>query len=194
MNKRQKRGCILAAVGLCMVLLAAAMQFMQENRDRLAGENAQILLRELTLSRTVLSAPDTQTQTDMPEKEYLGYAMIGCLRIGSVGLELPVLSQWSYELLDVAPCRYSGSIAGGDLILLGHNYQSHFAPQMEVCEGDSVEFEDVNGVCCRYTVAAVEILRGWEGEKLPSGYPLSIFTCTPGGQSRLVLRCEAAEE
>lgn len=29
-----------------------------------------------------------------------------------------------------------------------------------------------------------------EGELLPSSYPLTLFTCTAGGQNRIVVRCE----
>lgn len=194
MTKRQKRGLMLVALGLSLVMAALGIHLAQEKRDALAGQSANVLLQQLQLSRTSLPAPDgmeqEETATAMPEKSYLGYSMIGTIRVPSLDIELPVLSTWSYELLDVAPCRYSGSLPTGDMILMGHNYKSHFTPLLQAAVGTEVEFEDVNGQVSRYTVAEITYLHKNDGEKLPSDYPLTLFTCTAGGQNRMVLRCQ----
>lgn len=201
MTKRQKRGWLLVFLGLCMVITSMLMHMTQERQDAIAGENAQILLQQLQLNRLPLSQPDPPAQEavsakpaeDMAEKDYLGYSMIGTLRIPDLDMELPILSSWSYALLDVAPCRYSGSLPGKDMILMGHNYKSHFTPLHHITEGTAVEFEDVNGIVSRFTVAKTEILYEGHPEKLESEYPLSLFTCTAGGQNRLIVRCAADE-
>ena len=199
MTKQQKRGVVLILAGLVMVFCALGLHRVQEQQDVLAGENARILLRQLELRRVSIvgqeDIPSEETKpvnTDMPEKEYLGYTMIGTLRVPSVGIELPILSSWSYDLLNVAPCRYLGSIPEENMILMGHNYKSHFTPLHNVAVGAEVEFEDVNGVVYRYTVAEIEYLHKNDGEQLPSDYPLTLFTCTSGGQSRIVVRCEVS--
>lgn len=103
---------------------------------------------------------------------------------------MPVLESWSYDLLQISPCRYSGSAKEGNLILLGHNYKKHFAPLEKLTVGDNVEFCDVNGTVYTYEVAATEILQKTELERLTgSGYDLTLFTCTNGGYSRYVVRC-----
>lgn len=203
----KKRGCILIFLGIALVVISLGLHLAQEKSDQIAGENSRILLRQLQLSNAPVAVPDripeaTPTHEEplsepvaphsMPEKEYLGYSMIGTLRVSSVGVELPVLSTWSYELLKVAPCRYTGSVAGEDMILMGHNYKSHFKPLHKVKVGDTVEFEDVNGVVYHYVVAQIMTLHKNEGELLPSDYPLTLFTCTPGGQRRRIIRCEIA--
>ena len=197
MNKRRMRGSLLVLAGLIMILAAMALQIIEEKRDALAGENARILLRQLALERTSIEdgpeettpAQTNGTDFSMAVKSYLGYSMIGTLRISSVGIELPVLSAWSYELLDVAPCRDSGSAAGGDLIIMGHNYKSHFTPLHDIAVGAEVEFEDVHGSEYRYIVERIEYLHRGEGEQLPSDYELTLFTCTSGGAKRIVVRC-----
>jgi sortase A len=202
MNKRQKRGCILVLIGLVMVFAAMVIHLTQEKQDTLAGETAQVLLQQLQLNKVSVDVPmDVENQieqemvedapeiTDMPGKDYLGYSMIGSLRVPSVGIELPILSSWSYELLNVAPCRYTGSIPEGNMILMGHNYKSHFTPLRDVVVGAEIEFEDVDGIVYRYAVAEIVQLHKTEGELLPSPYPLTLFTCTPGGQNRVVVRC-----
>ena len=197
MTKLQKRGLVLISLGLILLLASLALHLAAEMQDRMARKNAEVLLQQLELNRTPVDTPvclpeaPPSAETAMPEKEYLGYSMIGTIRIPSVGIELPVLSSWSYELLNVAPCRYSGSIPGKNMIIMGHNYKSHFTPLHEVMVGADVIFEDVNGTKYSFRVAEITILHKNEGEKLPSGYPLTLFTCTPGGQNRAIVRCEA---
>lgn len=165
----------------------------------MAGNNADILLQQLELSRVPTQTVPAQTQTPsaadlpMPEKEYLGYAMIGTVRVPAVEIELPVLSSWSYALLDVAPCRYQGSVSGKNMTIIGHNYKSHFTPLHKAAVGDEVSFEDVNGKVYRYCVAEITYLHKNEGEKLPSDYPLTLLTCTPGGQNRIIVRCAMSD-
>lgn len=204
----KKRGCILIFLGIALIAVSLGLHLAQENSDQIAGENSRILLDQLQLSNAPVAVPgaipemtpeeslfEPAATYSMPEKGYLGYSMIGTLRVPSVEVELPVLSTWSYDLLKVAPCRYSGSVAGEDMILMGHNYKSHFRPLHNVEVGDTVEFEDVHGVVYRYVVAQIMTLHKNEGELLPSDYPLTLFTCTPGGQKRIVVRClEDAQE
>lgn len=127
----------------------------------------------------------------MPVKLVAGYESVGILRIPALGVELPVLDNWDYDRLKLAPCRYTGTAAGGDLILMGHNYRSHFKPLYQTKPGAEVEFTDVNGVRYSYVVDRIDTIKGSETEKLPADYELSLFTCTSGGQSRLVVRCRA---
>lgn len=201
MTKRQKRGWLLVLAGLCMVISALLMHKTLERQDAMAGENSAILLQQLQLSKSCLpdqEAPPPEktmffkTET-VPEKEYLGYSMIGTIRVADLGIELPVLRDWSYELLEVAPCRYSGSMPAENLIILGHNYKSHFTPLHRISEGTAVEFEDVNGVIHNFTVDQTEILYKRHLDRLESEHPLILVTCTSGGQNRLVVRCSAAE-
>ena len=202
MNKKQKRGALLVLMGLSMVFAAMFLHILEQRQDRQAGENAAVLLQQLELSRmSVPAAPEmvhpeesASEVAGMPEKEYLGYAMIGTLRIPSLGMELPILRDWSYELLNVAPCRYSGSAAEENMILMGHNYKSHFTPLHNIAAGAEVTFEDVNGFLYRYCVDEITYLHKTEGEALPSDHPLTLFTCTSGGQNRIVVRCNTVEQ
>lgn len=208
MNKRY-RGFVLVALGLVMVLAGVGLHFLHERQDELAGQNAGALLEELiheirfsypaAADDPAAGTPDFPSDPEpgavpMASRTLSGYDLVGILRVPSVGVELPVLGQWSYSLLNVAPCRYSGSVETGDLIILGHNYKSHLQPLERVAVGDSVEFTDVNGVTHRYVAAAVDVIRGSDSDKLASDCPLTVFTCTYDGQHRIVVRCVPAEE
>lgn len=203
------RGALLVIAGLILVAAASVIWLLQDREDQLAGQNASILLNELEqelehpapaipsepaeeLEPSEPAAPDTPAP--MPETTFSGYTMVGRLSIPSVDIQLPILSTWDYDLLKVAPCRYSGSAEGGDLILLGHNYKSHLKPLAQVAVGAEVEFTAVDGTVYRYTVDAVDTIRGTEVEKLASGHALNIFTCTRDRVHRTVVRCSMADE
>ena len=125
-----------------------------------------------------------------PVMELSGYSLLGILTAPSVEVELPILDDWNYTLLQVAPCRYSGSIAEGNLILLGHNFKSHFDSLKNIAVDDPVEFLSADGTLHRYTVAEIELLHKYDVDKLERDeYALTFFTCTKGGEHRLVIRC-----
>ena len=131
---------------------------------------------------------------DMREVEIDGYSYIGYLSLPTLGLELPVMAQWDYDRLQISPCRYAGSSKTGDLVIAAHNYAAHFGRLSELSPGDAVRFTDMDGVVSRCEVISVEILAPMEvGEMTDSGYDLTLFTCTYGGQSRVTVRCQKVE-
>lgn len=196
--KRKTRGILLIVLGLVLTFSGAAVYARYEQRANAAKNNAQILLQEVKqdigqrrLSAVVTEAPQGQ----MPQTSVGGYALIGILKVEEAAIELPVLETWSYDLLEQGPCRYSGSLQTGDLVLLGHNYAGHLADLSQAEQGDRVELVDVEGVAHGFKIARTAVIRPTEIEALSAGnYPLTIFTCTPGGQSRYVVYCEETED
>ena len=126
---------------------------------------------------------------EMPMLEIDGQAYIGYLGLPTLGLSLPVMSEWSYPKLRVAPCRYWGSAYDDSLVILAHNYDRHFGRLQELATGDPVQFIDADGVIYQYTVEKQEILEKPDVEKMvDSGYDLTLFTCTYGGRHRVTVR------
>lgn len=137
---------------------------------------------------------ELQPLRTMPVVTVGGYDYIGWLTLPTLGLELPVMSEWSYARLKIAPCRYTGSAYSGDMVLAAHNFSSHFGRLSELSPGDEVLFTDVEGNVFRYEVADAEILQPTAVEEMTAGeWPLTLFTCTYGGRTRLTIRCAAAE-
>jgi len=199
--KQNFRAITLIVLGMCLILTSAYFLSVYEQEAEIAGENAQQLLVALTQEieqtreqEVYDTAQQEQTPGQMPQTLLQGYELVGIIRVPGVGVELPVLDSWSYDLLNLSPCRYSGSIVGQDLILMGHNYKKHFAPLRQVSPGDRVEFLDTRGTSYAYVVAETEVLKPTQLDDLTaSGYALTIFTCTPGGHSRFVVRCNPIE-
>ena len=133
-------------------------------------------------------------QMDMPVKTVDGADYIGLLSLPAISLELPVIDQWSYESLRLAPCRYSGSAYTHNLVILGHNYAGHFRELKKLQPGDAVTFTDMDGNVFSYEVMALETLAPTAVEEMTEGdWDLTLFTCTVGGTTRLAVRCEALD-
>lgn len=204
---KRKKGTPLIALGL--LLIAAALSLVAYNLKE--SQNARQFDAEVVdlMCETLYSEPaqkDTATidaaeevvlpdylrdpEMEMPVQTIDGQDYIGVLSIPALDLELPVISQWSYPGLRVAPCRYQGSAYTDDLIIAAHNYSSHFGNLKTLREGDSIFFVDVRGNAFSYEVAALETLAPTATEEMASGdWDLTLFTCTVGGQSRVTLRC-----
>lgn len=130
-------------------------------------------------------------QMEMPVAEMDGIGYIGTLRIPALELELPVIGEWSYPNLKIAPCRYVGSAYLNTLVIAAHNYQSHFGTLKNLSEGDAVTFTDMDGNLFCYEVAALETLPPTAiAEMTASDYDLTLFTCTLGGANRVTARCD----
>ncbi len=136
---------------------------------------------------------DYELNPDIPMPETLvdGYTYIALLRIPALNLELPVMGDWDYERLRSAPCRYVGSIYTDNLVIMAHNYDSHFGRLYRLGVGDEVSLTDMHGNVFHYRVTEQEVLDGDDAEPIITGdWDLTLFTCTVGGLSRVTLRCE----
>lgn len=137
-----------------------------------------------------LSALNRLHSMPMPTADIDGELYIGIVSIPKLDLELPVMSDWSYEKLKISPCLFSGSVYAGNAVIAAHNYRSHFRRITELSPGDGIMFTDVQGNVFHYTVAFGEVLQPTDIEDLTSGdFELTLFTCTIGGKLRYTVRC-----
>lgn len=178
-----------------MASISANMALERLNTD--VQENTSIVLPVLPSGESLEEAyiPDyiLNPEMDMPEEEVDGQKYIGVLKIPVLSLELPVISEWSYPSLRIAPCRYAGSAYLNSMVIAAHNYYSHFGYLKDLSPGDEVTFTDVDGNIFRYEVSALEILSPFAVEEMTNGdWDLTLFTCTVGGQSRVTIRCAQA--
>ena len=166
-----------------------------------ADVSQEVLLHieQIPEENPVLSAqviPDYQynPSMDMPEELVDGTAYIGTVEIPALELNLPVISTTTQDNLKKAPCRYSGSAYQDDLILGAHNYKKHFGRIKSLSYEDQVKVTDLDGNIFSYQVADIEILKPDQVEDLIGGdWALTLYTCTPGGGSRVVVRCLKTE-
>ena len=186
----KKSGVILISLGAVLILAALLLFLHNRSEDRRAGQEAESLLED---ARSAMAA-DTDPE---PQEELAGeitYDYAGVIAIPDLSLELPVIDQWSYARLKVAPCRQSGAAADGDLVIAAHNYKSHFGYLDRLEPGASVIFTDMEGTVYRYAVEEIRQLAPEDAEDVSSvfssEYPLVLYTCTPGGKARVAVFCQ----
>ena len=195
-----------------LMLLGALGLFLRNNRETETAQAASaVVLPEIKTAIEIRGEQEetepeeevpntppellTQEELVMTESVISGRNYIGYLYIPKLELELPILSQWSYDGLRVAPARYYGTLKGEDLVLLAHNYPVHFGRLSSLQEGDSVLFTDMDGQVWHYAVVAKDVLNPQAVEEVTAGaYDLTLFTCTYGGQSRVTVYCDLIRE
>ena len=130
---RQKIGRACMVLGALLILAAAALlaynKWDASRADKASqevlGELEQTLnaaIEEKAKSDTVALQPELDPTQEMTVTELNGWDYIGYLSIPSIELELPVMSQWSYAGLKIAPGRYSGSTYADNMVVCAHNY------------------------------------------------------------------------
>lgn len=214
MNKKKRRGTFLIAGGLLLIvaaLLLTAYNLVDERRassfvNDVIEQLEPVVVSEETQSEEILESvimnpgemeiPDymLNLEMDMPETVISGRNYIGVLGIPSLGLRLPVISEWSYPDLKSAPCRYDGSAYQDNMIIAAHNYRSHFGRLNELAMGEEISFTDLDKNKFTYVVTDRITLMPDDIKGMKSGeWDLTLFTCTLGGQYRITVRCERKE-
>lgn len=186
--------CLLGAVGIVL-----NNQWEEQNAEVFSQdllEDVQVLIQEQPADDEEPPVSDIPVDTpvmmgrEMATVSVNGYECLGVLSIPALGIELPVLTDWSYAKLKKAPCHYYGSYYEKDFVIAAHNYKAHFGRLSELQPGDLVIFTDAKGKLHHYKVVLLETLpKEATLEMITSGFDLSLYTCTPGGASRVTVRC-----
>ncbi len=207
--KANRIGTWLMIGGLLLAAAALCLTFYNLWEGKQAGVMAENALNGVLSQLQQSPAPEaSQEETgptlppylrdpykEMPVVEIDGQSYVGVVEIPALKLSLPVISEWTYPRLKIAPCRYQGSAYLNDLILMAHNFPSHFGSLGKLQIGDLVYFTDMEEYVFAYTVAELETLPTADIEGMISGdWDLTLFTCTVGGENRVTVRCDRVEE
>ena len=193
--------------GVILILISAMLTGynLLDSRQAQNASAAAVTVLKDQLPPTVVATPELTDPACLPEElpDFMRFpdmempvviveerAYVGMIEIPVLELALPVLDDWNYPALKVAPCRYEGSAYTGDLIVMAHNYDSHFGKLRQLQPEDEVRFTDMAGNVFTYRVIELETLPGSAVEDMSEGqWDLTLFTCTYGGQSRVTIRC-----
>ena len=197
----KKTGIAIVAVGAVLILSALLLFLYNRYEDAHAGQEAESLLGNV---QTIIDERETSVPTTIPEEttppetlapelpiaEIEGYGYVGYISIPKLELELPVMSEWDYNRLKLAPCRQFGSSRTDDLVIAAHNYESHFGHLKDLSVGEPVTFTDMEGIVNTYCVEKIETLNPNEVDAVQnSGYDLVLYTCTKSGKTRVTVFC-----
>lgn len=201
-----KKGIAVIALGAVLILSALLLFLHNRREDIRAGEEAENLVQRV--EAVIQEKPTAETfgpedptedvmetvPGDMPITVLDGYGYIGYLEIPSQWLKLPVMSEWDYDRLQIAPCRQYGSTYTDDLVIAAHNFGNHFGRLKNLVEGDIVTFTDMDGVVNTYSVTALSTVAPDNVEAvIASGHDLVLYTCTKGGKTRVTAFCDRTD-
>lgn len=201
------------AIGTTLLIAALFLILHNVKEDKQGGERARSVISELkeeipeyvpvtTMSTTeddfYEELSENNVIPEMPLLEIDGNMYVGYIEIPDIEIELPVMSEWSYEGLKISPCRYKGNVYADNMVIAAHNYKSHFGSIKELQIGAEIKFTDVSGKITVYSVTDIEQLSGTAIEQMEFGaadeWDITLFTCTIGGQSRVTVRAVRTEE
>ena len=208
----KKTGVIFVTIGVVLILSALLLFLYNCFVDRRIGQQNELLVDDIksaiaekpsptakpieteseteTAPKTPTAVPQETPPPEMPVKVIDGYEYIGYISIPDLKLELPVMSEWDYSRLKVAPCRQFGSTGTDDLVIAAHNYNSHFGRLSSLEIGAEIIFTDMNGEVNRYSLNRLDTLKPNAVDVVQnSGFDLVLYTCTIGGATRVVAFC-----
>ena len=198
--RKASPGLICVLIGVVLLLAALGLYGYNRWEDAQAGAEAQSVVHDLQekvveqAQNTATSAPAVDYSSldpELPVVELDGYEYVGYVSIPAIGIDLPVMSEWSYPKLKLSPCRQFGSSRTDDLVIAAHNYESHFGKIGTLALGDEVRFTDMDGIENHYAVSAIEVHDPTDVNAVQySGHDLVLYTCTYGGQNRVVVFCD----
>ena len=218
---KNKRGLFCITTGLLLIAAALAITGYNTWEDKQAKNSSDKVMEQLRVM--VAEKAETPAEPEIPEQQeslpaeivieeeipdYIlnpnmdmptqtvdGYDYIGIIEIPASDIALPVISEWNYPALKIAPCRFEGSVYTDDMIIAAHAYKAHFKRIRDLSGGEKVTFTDAAGNEFVYEVVSIETVSGTDVDGLTSGeWDMTLFTCTVDGASRVVVRCERTDK
>ena len=202
MARDERRGTLWLLIGGLLIgaaLLLSVYNVYDEKRAEQASTSASVQLQEemkkIEDTSTEAEIPDyvIYPEIEMPVIEIDGETYIGFLEVPVLKLSLPIIGgEWNASKMKKAPCLYEGSVYMKNMVIVGHNYRSHFSKLKTLEMGTEICFIDAEGNRFEYTLEWVEIIEESDIEAMSSGneeWDLTLFTCTYGGKERYTLRC-----
>lgn len=199
MKFNNKNGMIPMLLGIILVIGALLLTGYNLWSEYRGGKLSQEILEKFGPEHILFEneIPDyiLDPNMDMPEIEIDGKRYIGKISVPDLDLTLPVMSEWSYPNLKIAPCRYKGNAYKNNLIIAAHNYRTHFGRIRNLPIDSSIIFTDVDGNKFYYYIDSIENVKGEDIESMEVGnWDLSLFTCNYRGDVRVTIRCKRTDQ
>ncbi len=161
-------------------LEAMAESVPEDNDMQRVTDNSELKVQELVIDGTT-------------------YEVVAVLKIPSLGIEYPVLSSTSKELLKVTLNKYWGPNPNrpGNFCILGHNYndEKFFGKLNQIQLGDEIKLTDMYGKTLTYKVYDTFVVNPDNTDctsQLTDGRTeITLITCTRDFKNRFVVKGRA---
>ena len=215
LKKKKKMYRIQFIASLILVLVFSGWYIYTE-MDKSASEAvSQDMLKDISLNYVdddgvdeplVIALNDAEIVDDGSQEVLTGsytdasgvtYNYESILNIPSLGIEYPVLSETTDELLKISLNKFWGGSPNsvGNYCIVGHNYKSGrmFGKLSMIQNGDIVKLTDLSGNTLNYKVYNTYVVYPEDvacTSQITNGLKeMTLITCTNGGKQRLIVKC-----
>ena len=186
------------------------LAFMDEQDNTTISKDENALIVKLTQDAT-LNAEEYEKESEQNANKlsYGGavtskytapdgteYEYIGRIVIPKIGVDYPILSDTSVELLKVSVCKFHGGNPNevGNLCIAGHNYRnSRFFSKVDTLSvGDIIEITDLSKRTIQYEIYDIHTVnendRSDTTQYTNGRREVTLITCTDDGEQRIIVR------
>ena len=211
LKKKKKMYKMQFIMSVIFVFLFSGWYVYSEVQKNACEAVSQDILNDISMDNTISDKPlvvaldDTEVVENNAQvldgkytDEYGNtYTYESILSIPSLGIEYPVLSETSEELLKISINKFWGGSPNsvGNYCIVGHNYKSGkmFGKLSQMKSGDIIKLTDLSGKTLEYKVydryvvdpenvaCTIQITKGLK--------EVTLITCTNGGKQRLIIKC-----
>lgn len=122
--------------------------------------------------------------------------VIGIIKIDKIGIEYPILSETTDELLKISPCKFFGPDPNkiGNLCIVGHNFNDErfFSNISFLNAGDLIKIYAPANVCVYYKVYAVYEIEKTDmsctSQETNGKKEITLITCNNINKKRLIVK------
>lgn len=137
------------------------------------------------------------TATEKYETASGTYDIIGRITIPKIGVDYPIFSETTVELLKISICKFHGGNPNeiGNLCLAGHNYRNNkfFSKVDTLVVGDIIEITDLSKRTIQYEIYDIHTVDPTDRSdttQLTNGKKeVTLITCTDDNKQRIIVKC-----
>lgn len=216
LKKKKKMYKIQFIASIILVFVFSGWYIYSEIEKNLAEAVSQDILSEISIDNNdettsdeplVVAMDDTEIVEEQVPKQVLDgiytaedgstYRYESIINIPSLGIEYPILSETSEELLKISINKFWGGDPNsvGNYCVVGHNYKSGkmFGKLAQINNGDIIKLTDLSGNTLKYKVYNKYIVYPEDvacTSQITNGLKeMTLITCTNGGKQRLIVKC-----
>ncbi len=218
LKKKKKMYKIQFIASLVLVFIFSGWYVITEFDKNASEAVSQEMLRDISINRNDGTTSDeplvialnnselveenqnTTLNGSYTDDEGTTYTYESVLNIPSLGIEYPILSDTSEELLKISLNKFWGGSPNsvGNYCIVGHNYKSGkmFGKLSQIQNDDVVQLTDLAGNTLNYKVYNMYVVDPEDvacTSQITNGQKeMTLITCTNGGKQRLVVKCREA--
>ena len=186
------------------------LDFMNKQDNTIISKDKNALIVKLTQDATLNSEEyEKESEKDSNKISFSGavtskyttadgeeYEYIGRIVIPKIGVDYPILSETSVELLKVSVCKFHGGNPNevGNLCIAGHNYRnSRFFSKVDTLSvGDIIEITDLSKRTLQYEIYDIHTVdvddRSDTTQYTNGRKEVTLITCTDDIKQRIIVR------